>query len=242
MSLRLIKPLTRNTGFRLNLWYASTFTASAAVLFILVYFLLSVILERKDREVIEAQLKEYAVVYTSSDSAGLRHWIETSQDPIKQKTFYVRLVSPKRSVVLSMVPEEWGGFVPRIQQLDTVRDQVVWSRIPRDEEQDFMLVHMRLFDGSVLQVGRSTNNRDALLKPFRTTFIAVMTPILVLAITGGAFFSHRALRPVRQVVSAADLPSLSGVRRCPTNRRCCWSEIRKIRQPRSRVRYASNAT
>lgn len=203
MSLKQIKSLARSTWFRLSLWYASIFTASTAILFVLVYVLLSVILERKEREVLEAQLKEYAVVYTSRDAAGLRRWIESSQDPEKQKTFFVRLISPRRTVVLDMVPEDWGGFVPRVQQFDTIRDQVVWNRIPRDEEKDFTLVHTGLFDGSILQVGRSTNNREALLKPFRKTFIAVMTPILLLGIVGGALFARRALRPVRQVVLAA---------------------------------------
>ena len=80
---------------------------------------------------------------------------------------------------------------------------VAWIRIPKDEEKDFTIASSYLFDGSILQVGRSTNNRERLLQPFRRIFIAVMTPILLLGFIGGALFAHRAMHPVRQIVATA---------------------------------------
>jgi signal transduction histidine kinase len=56
---------------------------------------------------------------------------------------------------------------------------------------------------SVLQVGRSTNNREMLLEPFRTRFIVVVAPIILLGVAGGAFFAWNATRPLRQVVATA---------------------------------------
>jgi len=41
------------------------------------------------------------------------------------------------------------------------------------------------------------------LRPFRRTFFAVMTPIVLLGFVGGAFLAHRAMKPVREVVSTA---------------------------------------
>jgi signal transduction histidine kinase len=76
-------------------------------------------------------------------------------------------------------------------------------RIPKDEERDFTVAAMRLPDGSVLQVGRSTNNREILLQAFRRDFLIVMTPTLLLGVLGGAFFAHRATKPVREVVATA---------------------------------------
>jgi len=54
-----------------------------------------------------------------------------------------------------------------------------------------------------LQVGRSTNNRETLLQPFRRDFLIVMTPTLLLGLLGGAWFAHRATKPVREVVATA---------------------------------------
>jgi signal transduction histidine kinase len=52
-------------------------------------------------------------------------------------------------------------------------------------------------------VGRSTDNRQTLLQPFRRDFLIVMTPTLLLGVLGGAFFAHRATKPVREVVATA---------------------------------------
>ena len=52
-------------------------------------------------------------------------------------------------------------------------------------------------------MGRSTNNRDTVLQPFRRVFITVMTPIVLLGFIGGAVSSYRAMKPVREIVTTA---------------------------------------
>ena len=47
---------------RLSLWYAGTFTLSAALLFALLYVLVGSFFERSEREVISARLKECSLV------------------------------------------------------------------------------------------------------------------------------------------------------------------------------------
>jgi len=58
MSLSQLKKLLRTVSFRLNLWYALVFSVSAVGLFGLLYFYLQAAVVHKDREVIEARLKE----------------------------------------------------------------------------------------------------------------------------------------------------------------------------------------
>jgi signal transduction histidine kinase len=203
MSLKLLKKLARSTGFRLNLWYASIFTASAVALFLLSYWLLSVVLERKEREVIEAQMKEYAAIYVAGGAEALERWIHENEQGSESKTFFVRLLSPRLTTTLWIPPPDLPGFdLPTFQVERTVQERV-WNRIPQDEEKDLIWVTARLYDSSILQVGRSTSNRETLLKPFRMTFVAVMTPVLLLGIIGGTLFSRRAMRPIRSMVATA---------------------------------------
>jgi signal transduction histidine kinase len=54
-----------------------------------------------------------------------------------------------------------------------------------------------------LQVGRSANSREALLNPVRRSFILVGSATIALGFLAGAFFAHRAMQPVRQIVSTA---------------------------------------
>ena len=100
-------------------------------------------------------------------------------------------------------PDDWVQFDSTALNPGGDLSRLVWLRIPKDEESDFTVAAMRLPDGSVLQVGRCTNNREVLFQPFRRDFLIVMTPTLLLGLIGGAFFAHRATKPVREVVATA---------------------------------------
>ena len=202
MSSNLLRRWGRNFSVRLSLWYTSIFTLSAAVLFLLVYLLLASALQRKDREVIESHLKEYSALYQSGGVGALRSWIARSGEARKEKSLFVRVVGPFNNVLFLTAPEEWIQFEPPTLEFGLPRG-VVWVRIPKDEERDFTLAAMRFSDGSILQVGRSTNSREMILQPFRRNFLAVTIPILLLGFIGGVLFAYRAMQPMREIVSTA---------------------------------------
>ncbi|MBN8422235.1 MAG: HAMP domain-containing histidine kinase [Verrucomicrobia bacterium] len=211
MSSNLLKHWSRSFAVRLTLGYALIFTLSAVVLFSLLYVLLASALERKDREVIEARLKECAAVYSSGGLPALRNLVKlNSTDEGKSKSFFVRVTGNLGSVLFVNVPNDWlqADEASLQSQGDTTRAE--WLRIPKDDEKDLTVASARLYDGSLLQVGRSTNSRETVLQPFRLNFLLVMTPTLVLAVLGGAFFAHRATKPVRDVVATARTISDTG--------------------------------
>src|SRR5512136_2159646 len=88
----LLDPLRRNIGVRLSLWYALIFMISSAALFLFSYYLLAGAIGTKDREVLEARLKEAATVYQTGGTGALRSWVR-SQPPEEQNTLFVRLVN-----------------------------------------------------------------------------------------------------------------------------------------------------
>src|SRR4051812_14648697 len=145
MSSSILKRLGRTFSVRLSLWYTSIFTLSAGVLFLLVYLLLASAVQRKDREVIESRLKEYAAIYQSSGISGLRGYISRSGEAQKQKSFFVRIVGPFKDVLYLAAPEDWIQFQPPTLEFGLPR-QIAWVRIPKDEERDFTLAAMRFFD------------------------------------------------------------------------------------------------
>src|SRR5580693_759972 len=49
MSSNPLNRLGRTISFRLNLWHASIFTVSACLLYVVLYFLISIGIERQDR-------------------------------------------------------------------------------------------------------------------------------------------------------------------------------------------------
>jgi len=52
-------------------------------------------------------------------------------------------------------------------------------------------------------MGQTTNSREAVLNPIRRSFITIGGATILLGFLAGAFFAHRAMQPVRQIVTTA---------------------------------------
>ena len=202
MFWKRVKAFTRTLSFRLSAWYAGTFIVSSALLFALLYFLLGAAIDGKDREVIQARLREYVAVYESGGVPALRAWIARVDEARKQRTFFVRVASRDRVDLLLVVPEDWRP--DDVARLDA-RGQVhldTWVRVPRDEEVDLTVASTYLADGTFFQVGRSSDSRGKLLGRFRDVFAVVVPLMLVLGFFGGALLMRRLTQPIRHLVAA----------------------------------------
>jgi signal transduction histidine kinase len=193
----------RSFSVRLSLGYALIFTLSAGILFVLLYLLLASALQRKDHEVIETRLRACAAIYEEGGLAALQDFVRRSREAEKSRAFFVRVANPSGNALLLNVPDDWVQFDASALQPGGDPSHLVWLKIPKDQESDLTVASVRLPDDSTLEVGRSTNNRETILEPFRVNFLAVMTPALLLGVLGGAFFAHRATKPVREVVATA---------------------------------------
>ena len=201
MSSGLLESLRRNIGLRLSLLYAFIFAVSGVALLALAYYLLAAAIGSKDREVLEARLKEAAVVYEAGGVNALRGWVRSQPVPV-QNTMFVHLVNPLNgNDLLISAPEDWvalkdvPGFEGYLQRQ--------YLRIPKNAERDYTLGRVDLPSGWILQIGQTTNSREALLNPIRRSFLFVGSVTIVLGFLAGAFFAHRAMRPVRQIVATA---------------------------------------
>ncbi len=202
MFWKRVKAFTRTLSFRLSLWYAGTFIVSSALLFALLYFLLGTAIDGKDREVIQARLREYVAVYESGGVPALRAWIARVDEARKQRTFFVRVASRTQVDLLLVVPEDWRP--DDVARLDA-RGQIhldTWLRVPRDEEVDLTVASTYLGDGTFFQVGRSSDSRGKLLGRFRDVFAVVVPLMLVLGFFGGALLMRRLTQPIRHLVAA----------------------------------------
>ena len=154
----------------------------------------------KDQEVLEARWKEAAALYDTGGIRALRTWVDSQPLAVRQ-TLFVHVQDVFNLGTLVSAPPEWVTFknVPGFAGM--VRQGVM--RIPQNEDRDFTLAYGRMADHSVLEVGRITNSREAILNPVRRSFLVAGTVTLVLGFLAGAFFSYRAMRPVRQIVATA---------------------------------------
>lgn len=196
----LLDRLRRNIGVKLGLWYALIFTLSSAALFMLAYYLLAAAIGSKDREVLVTQLKAAATAYESAGVVGLRAWV-ADQPPQLRNTMLVRLAHRHGLGLLINAPPDWVSIrdVPGFEGF--LKEPFI--RIPLDAEKDFISAQGEFPDGSVLQIGRTTNSREAILNPIRRSFWISGSATLLFSFLAGAFFAHRAMQPVRQIVTTA---------------------------------------
>ncbi len=193
--------LRRNIGVRLGLWYALIFAVSNALLFMLVYYLLATAIGSKDREVLVAELKQAADAYQTGGMTELRNWVNEQPEPVRN-TLLVRLVNAYTHLsVVVTVPPDWvtSRAVPGWEGFLTQR----FIRVPLNAERDLIRAQADFPNGSILQIGRVTNSREAILNPIRRSFFVSGTVTVLLSFLGGAFFAHRAMQPMRQIVATA---------------------------------------
>ncbi len=206
MFLRHLSPkqlvtLRKTITFRLILWYSAFFILSTSFLFVLAYFLLSSSVRQKDREETYQKLGEYAAQYQTGGIEALKKEVSLEGVSGKEDPLFVRVVGPQNTPVFLNAPDRWKNF--DLNQLDGNSRNEIQQPVylqARDREKGLEIQSTALSDGSILQVGVSTEEQEALLETFREVFAGFMIPAIILGIGGGSFLAYRALRPVRSLI------------------------------------------
>jgi len=200
--------LRRSVAVRLSLWFTLLFAIGFTAVFALLYVLLGRQLEAREAESLRLRLQQYADIYEARGVRGLNERFEEDSASPHVRSLFVRLLSARGDVVWGRVPPDWidqdsrrvavpdgwGGWT--VRQMYTVR-------VPRDQQQDLAVVSSLLSDGLLLQVGRSTDNRAALLEPLRRIFFYVGSAALLVGFGVAVVAARRATRPLHHVVETA---------------------------------------
>ena len=198
MSSRWIDGLRHALGLRLATWYAVIFVASALALVAITYVLLSASLARYDREGIEAALVQYARAYVRGGVRGLAREIDEGQLAVSPGPLFVRTLGPGRDVVFFTMPQQWRRF--DLSQLSAPRlsGEQAWATLSTGDQGDVLeVLSVRLPDGTLLQVGKSTERRTELLARFRRVLVIDLGLVVVIALVGGALVTWSGLQPLR---------------------------------------------
>jgi len=203
MSLRSLKQLQKKIGFRLTIWYSGIFILGALFLFALAYFLLSSSLHKQDHEAIQLRLEELSALYQTGGKELLEREVTVEKKFEKKLPFFIRLAGRGNKTLFLYFPYQWVEF--DIKQLEKITPDTItmWARLPdKNNRKELEVASIRLSDDYLLQVGKSTEDREKILRHFREIFTAVMVPLILFGFAGGAFLAFRALQPIRHLISA----------------------------------------
>src|SRR4051812_1214834 len=167
---------TQTFGLRLALWYATLFVSGAIAIVFVTYYLTASSLAQRDHQIISGKLGDYAAAYARGGVRVLASTVRAEQQVAPERLF-VRVVDRGVEAVVLSNNEGWDP-----------------SRLE--------LVSATLADGTLVQVGKSTEARDDLLARFRATLGIVTLFIVGIALTGGWLATRSALFPIRRLTLA----------------------------------------
>jgi hypothetical protein len=215
MRSKLLDRARESLGFRLAGWYFLTFVLSAITLSIISYAFLSSSLQ-DNRQAIQTKLEELVALSQTTGIEGVEAAARIQGRPSRRTAFFIRLVSPDNQEVFLNAPRLWRRFA-----VGSILDRPAegaWQYVPSKGVGDVLeLTSAKLPAGYLLQVGRTVEGRDEILENYRNTITSVAIPMMLIALTGGALFAFRGLRPVRN--TSNPIHRRDGAHRCPCSRK-----------------------
>ncbi len=192
--------LRHTLGFRLALWYAAIFVVSSLVLTGLTYLLVAASLRQYDREIIRTALVQYANAYQVGGVAALQEEIQRTQATAAPGPLLVRTVGARQAVTFLSRPEDWRHFDLSRLEVPSPDGQQTWSTLDTGAD-GFVLevASVRLRDGTLFQVGMSTERRAQLLERFRRVLLFNVLSLIFVGLAGGAVLTSSALQPLRRL-------------------------------------------
>jgi signal transduction histidine kinase len=160
-------------GLRLGLWYAVWFVGGSMLIVLLTYQLTAASLASRDRQILRAKVGEYAAAYQRGGFRLLARTVQAEQAAAPER-LYVRVNGPGIAVEVLSNPEGW----------DPSRVELESGVLP---------------DGTLVEVGKSSEEREALLARFRAVLGMVTLIVVTIALAGGWMATQSALYPIRRL-------------------------------------------
>lgn len=189
--------MRRTLGLRLSVWYAGVFIVSTLALVGISYALLSSSLAQRDHDIIRATLGEYASRYELGGLPALQRAVQLEQQTGGEEQLYVRLVGRDADALFVRSPQAWGAYA--VEELGD-RSTGLPGSLAHDRSAVLELASARLFDGSILQVGKTNEIRLALLRKFQVIVGLVSLATLVVGIGGGLVLTRSTLQPIYDLI------------------------------------------
>ena len=189
-------------GLRLGAWYAALFVVGALLLTVLTYVLLASSLQARDRQIVTSTLERYAGAYVRGGLPALDETIVADRVAGRHERLLVRVVGRTAQALFYTLPTDWRGFdLARLDQRPPP-GRTAWTHIPSPDGLATLEVEsVVLADGTLFQVGKSTESRAELLERFRALSALILGIIVLAALAGGALVTRRALRPLHLLAS-----------------------------------------
>lgn len=202
MFFGLSKKLRHSISLRLAALFCASFAACLIFAFVFAYLQLSYSLERSSREVISAKWREISTVLSAEGQSGLKVFLSTEENRLRNAPFMVRLVT-KDGGSLFIKPATQDGkfdFEKATARLNRPEEIGGWSILAAvDDEDRFDIFTDRFSDDIFLQIGRSSEDREDVLENLAYVFSWTLGVLILVSAILGVWYARRALSPIRRL-------------------------------------------
>jgi signal transduction histidine kinase len=185
-------------GLRLALWYAVVFVASSLAIVFLTYTLLSQSLAERDHQIVNSTLREYSERFAVGGLPALARAVDIEQRSGRHERLFVRVVRGGTETLFVSMPPDWSDF-----DVSALRGTSLWEQaLSGSRDATLEVASAQLPDGTLLQVGKSTESREELLSHFRTIVSLESIAIVVVGLIGGFIVTRWTLQPIHRLIRA----------------------------------------
>jgi signal transduction histidine kinase len=201
MFLKTIKNLRGQIGVHLTLWYSGVFVASCLALFSVAFFLMQTYLVGQDKDSIQNRVKEYQSRFISDGFDEMMKEVNEEAKMVGTEFFFVRVADFDNKTIFTNKKILSSRYDLSILEEHSYVPENKWIRIRKtDDEDELDIFTVRLPDEHILQVGKTSAQRNVPLERFFALAAIVAGPIIIIGFAGGMFLSFRTLRPIRRLI------------------------------------------
>ncbi|MBW1778433.1 MAG: HAMP domain-containing histidine kinase [Deltaproteobacteria bacterium] len=188
---------------KLSILFTGLFIASSLALFTIMYAFIASTWKNHDREILLTELKELETSYNNGGFRSMESVIESKRKYHQQHQLYVRIADSNNRTRKEYLPTPWMEFNVRSLEEHIPTTQPKWIRLPSIDGGSFLEVTSSpMTDGSWLQVGMSTVERENVLDRLSSTFWIVIGPLVLFGFICAWLLSFFVLRPIRNLLLA----------------------------------------
>jgi signal transduction histidine kinase len=201
MRLKFPERFHRTLAFRLTFWYSGFVIAGFLLLSLISYFFVFSSI-RDHRPAIRKEMGRYLALADQGGLQAIEARVNRQPTPSRRNSFFVRVVDVNDRTVFLSYPRLWASFDLTRPQNQIREGQ--WHYYTSVRDADLLeVMSARMPDRSLLQVGKSIQDRGDVFEHFRDALLATLIPMIFIGVAGGGFLAARALRPIRNVSAAA---------------------------------------
>jgi signal transduction histidine kinase len=145
---------------------------------------------------VRSTLARYGGAYERGGLGLLERVIGAEREGGRYEPLFVRVLGTSAQAVYFSMPGDWSDF--DVARFRTAADG--WSELSSERGGAVLeVLSARLSDGTLFQVGKSTEPREELLTRFRRSMLIAFVLIAVIATAGGYALTRSALQPLRDL-------------------------------------------